>query len=162
MFSHRQRKKVRQESDFRHNKPYLHKTHARTHARTHKHSIRKRKGFREAPGLCANAAASQQKCAIFLIFTTVKRKTCTLLDVLARTSWSSMIFCTSPWKSLQVGHAAVRDNISHHLTFEGASRAQRVSWYLDRPSHKNPHPRRFSNREVFTILFAINCLKKQR
>ena len=29
----------------------------------------------------------------------------TLLDVLARTSCSSMIFCTSPWKSLQVGHA---------------------------------------------------------
>ncbi len=29
----------------------------------------------------------------------------TLLDVLAKISWSSMIFWTSPWKSLQVGQA---------------------------------------------------------
>lgn len=30
---------------------------------------------------------------------------CTLADVLAKISCSSIIFCTSPWKSLQVGHA---------------------------------------------------------
>lgn len=32
----------------------------------------------------------------------------TLADVLAKMSCSSIIFCTSPWKSLQVGHARTR------------------------------------------------------
>lgn len=31
----------------------------------------------------------------------------TLADVLAKMSCSSIIFCTSPWKSLQVGHARI-------------------------------------------------------
>lgn len=31
----------------------------------------------------------------------------TLADVFAKMSCSSIIFCTSPWKSLQVGHAGI-------------------------------------------------------
>lgn len=31
----------------------------------------------------------------------------TFADVLAKMSCSSIIFCTSPWKSLQVGHARI-------------------------------------------------------
>lgn len=35
------------------------------------------------------------------------QKGITLAEVLAKISCSSIIFCTSPWKSLQVGHAEI-------------------------------------------------------
>lgn len=124
--------------------------------------------LRICPAVCkCSSLTTKVLLHFFFIFTTETRQhtSCTLLDVLARTSWSSMIFCTSPWKSLQVGHAAVQDNASHlllprsreriHLTFEQASIAQRG---FNLPSiSTNPHTRLFFNRGRFTILLAISC-----
>ncbi len=59
----------------------------------------------EIPLLCHRGFNRLNKANYQTEFCVAWKQSITLLEVFAKMSWSSMIFCTRPWKSLQVGQA---------------------------------------------------------
>lgn len=79
----------------------------------------------------------------------------TLLDVLAKRSCSSMIFCTRPWKSLHVGQAESQKQTCHSTTRPGGAEGSKA---FDHRRNKN-RCIHYSSKKVPLILMVDNLTK---